>query len=607
MLKRLTAWLLALALMLCALHPALAATARTLRVGSRGNDVKALQTALQNLGLYVQRIDGVYGKGTAAAVRAFQTQAGLKADGIAGPKTMAKLQGSGGTETPSGPAYVILTNGAQGAQVRTLQTALKNLGYYTKKVDGVYGKGTAAAVQAFQRDQGMNATGTADAETQQALYAAKPQAQTAAAVTSMKLGDSGEAVRQLQDRLSYLGYHTGTVNGDFDAGTRASVLAFQKAKGLTRDGVAGKKTLAALEDAWSAAKRAAGSLPDEATRFLNAMAVESGAACGTAVLSKDGKTILTWSFGSVDESTCFRIASVTKWVTAIGLMTLYDQGRLDLDADVSDYLPFRVVNPAFPDTAITARMLLNHTSSLSPDASDYHPNWAKIGVKGYDPIFDESIRPGSQYVYADFNGALLGSLIEAITGESVQTYMNRTVFQPLGLTAAYTPSLLPAGTKTKDLLDAKGKAAISVQKDRSRAFNQKADPAGNCGYTVGRLYISAESLTRLAQMMLSGGELQGVRILKADTVALMEADQLGLAASPYGLATVRQRQFARGTWYGHQGRYSGLSSNVYYQRETGLTLALVMNGYDYQLEDNIVLPAVQMLKNMATLEGLCAQ
>ena len=345
-------------------------------------------------------------------------------------------------------------------------------------------------------------------------------------------------------------------------------------------------------------------MPAEVTAFLDAVASRSHAVCGTAMLTKDGEPFLVWSFGGVNEKTCFRIASITKWVTAIGLMTLYDQGRLDLDRDISDYLPFPVRNPAWPDTPITARMLLSHTSSLSPDAQTYHPKWERIGKKGYDPLFLESVKPGTQYFYADYNGALFGCLIEAITGESVQQYLDQTVFQPLGLTAAYTPRLLPKGTPAMDMLDETGKVNISVRQDRNRAFNNRADPRGNNGYTVGKLYINAASLTRLARMMLSGGELDGVRILEPETVALMEADQPGLAPSPYGLSTVRHTQFPRGTWYGHQGRYSGLSSNVYYQPDTGITMVLIMNGYAYQLKDNIVMPAVNFLQNMEALENL---
>ena len=106
-------------------------------------------------------------------------------------------------------------------------------------------------------------------------------------------------------------------------------------------------------------------------------------------------------------------------------------------------------------------------------------------------------------------------------------------------------------------------------------------------------------------MMYYGGTLNGVRILKSSTVKLMESDQKGLADSKYGLSIVRLDQFARDTWYGHQGRYSGLSSNVYYQRETGITMALIMNGYNYKLEDNVVMPAVTLLKNMKKIEHQC--
>lgn len=536
MLKRLISIVLVIVLVAACASTALAAT---LRKGSRGSEVTRLQQALQALGFYAMKVDGVYGKGTVTAVKAFQQSTGLKADGIAGPQTQGKLY----ADSSSVPQ-----------------------------------------------------------ETAPAAAASIPNAQ--ASPDKLKIGDSGEAVVQLQTKLWYLGYYTAARSGIFDAATRTAVQSFQQAKRLSRDGVAGKKTLAALDSAWSAAKTAAGSTPDEAAALLNRIVVESGAVNGTLVLSKNGKTFLTWSFGGADENTCYRIASITKWVTAIGLMTLYDQGKLDLDRDIGEYLPFKVRNPAFPNVAVTARMLLSHTSSLSAKANNYHPNWEIIS-KSYDPLFDESIKPGTKYAYADYNGALFGCLIEAITGESVQNYLNRTVFQPLGLTAAYSPAFLPSGTAAKDMLYTNGRVGISVASDRRHSYNNMADPKGNNGYTVGRLYINTASLTKLARMMLNGGELDGVRILNSETVSLMEADQPGLAKSPYGLSNVRHSQFPRGTWYGHQGRYIGLTSNVYYQKETGITLALVMNGYDYKLEDNIVLPAVTLMKNMEMLDTLC--
>ena len=461
-------------------------------------------------------------------------------------------------------AALRLRNGSRGDEVRELQDALKELGYYTGKIDGIFGKATRKAVILFQRETGLEPDGLAGPDTLAKLFPKEVFGQQVRAGADDRLGDTAE-------------YGIGTaVRISRDPNWKPSEDPLPPVPGV---------------------------LPESVVAFLESVVSRSGAVNGTILITKNGAPLVTWSFGGADETTCYRIASITKWVTAIGLMTLYDSGKLDLDRDISDYLRFKVRNPAWPDQAITARMLLSHTSSLSPNAQDYHPDWGRIGKNGYDPIFNEAVKPGSLYAYADYNGALFGCLIEAISGESVQNYLSKKVFQPLGLTAAYSPKFLPKGTPARDLLNPKGKVEISVARDRSRSYNNKPDVKGNNGYTVGKLYIDAVSLTKLARMMLGGGELDGVRILQEDTVRLMEADQRGLAESKYGLGTVRHSQYDRGTWYGHQGRYSGLSSNIYYQRETGLTLAVILNGYEHQLEDNIVLPTVSLLKNMDKKEA----
>ena len=421
---------------------------------------------------------------------------------------------------------------------------------------------------------------------------------------TLKKGSKGVSVKTMQRALKKQGYYDGKIDGVFGKTTVTAVKAFQKANGLKADGVAGSKTLKLL---YQLNKTASSNtkLPDSVQKLIQSIRKKNNAVYGSLVLSKDGKTFLRYSFGGASEKTCFRIASITKWVTAIGLMTLYDAGKLDLDKDIGKYLGVKVRNPAFPDVPITARMLLSHTSSLSAKASNYHPDWNRIGKSGYNPIFDTKIKPGTEYVYADYNGALFGALIEAIAKQPVQTYLNKKVFKPLGVTAAYSPKFLPSGTPTKDLLTKKGKVAISVKKDRNRKYNNTADPLGNNGYTVGKLYISTEGLTKLAQMMYYNGALNGKRILKASTVKLMEADQPGLADSRYGLGTVRLEDFDGGTWYGHQGRYSGLTSNVYYQRETGVTMALILDGYSYKLTDNVVNAAVTLLNNMDKIVDAC--
>ena len=194
MLKRLMALLMAMVLLLGCTYAVQAEITKTLRRGAKGSDVRELQDMLQGLGFYTKAIDGIYGKGTVTAVKAFQREAGLKADGIAGPKTLAKLYENAEPaaeapdepgiepekETPqepepaAEPVYTVLASGARGEAVRKLQTALKARGYYTKKLDGIYGKGTAAAVEAFQRSAGLAGNGIADSVTQRLLYGGQP-------------------------------------------------------------------------------------------------------------------------------------------------------------------------------------------------------------------------------------------------------------------------------------------------------------------------------------------------------------------------------------------------------------------------------------------------
>ena len=188
MMKRLLAGLLILALLTAAARAATIDTGTTLRSGSKGESVQALQARLQELGLYNKALDGIYGRGTAAAVKAFQKSCGLKADGVAGPKTLAKLNELAAPEpeaepedsaaeeaagtVPAIPEYADLRSGDKGEGVSDLQTALKKLGYYTKAIDGSFGKGTLAAVQAFQKDHGLAGAGEVDQKTVDALAAA---------------------------------------------------------------------------------------------------------------------------------------------------------------------------------------------------------------------------------------------------------------------------------------------------------------------------------------------------------------------------------------------------------------------------------------------------
>ena len=143
-----------------------------------------------------------------------------------------------------------LEKGSTGSDVKDLQTKLKKLGYYDAYVDGDYGDTTVAAVKAFQKKYNLTADGIAGKETLKKLDSAYKNANSDKDDDSLRMGDSGSAVKDLQTKLKKLGYYGGTVDSTFGSGTYAAVKAFQKKYNLTADGVAGSETLKKLDSAY---------------------------------------------------------------------------------------------------------------------------------------------------------------------------------------------------------------------------------------------------------------------------------------------------------------------------------------------------------------------
>ena len=222
---------------------------QTLEEGMNGSGVRALQKRLKELNYYSGTVDGDFGSGTKTAVIAFQRNNGLKADGKAGTATMNKLfeedlvkeseVNDQDTSNISSTGYVVLEEGSEGDAVRKLQKALKNMGYYSGTVDGSYGSGTVSAVMAFQRQNDLTVDGKAGPATQRVLYGTG----TSISYSTLREGDSGSAVRNLQHTLYELGYYDGKIDGDYGQTTKDAVRAFQIQNNLSPvDGVAGNKT-----------------------------------------------------------------------------------------------------------------------------------------------------------------------------------------------------------------------------------------------------------------------------------------------------------------------------------------------------------------------------
>lgn len=162
------------------------------------------------------------------------------------------------------PAAAALREGDSGAEVTALQQRLRQMGYFSAKVTGYFGTLTTTAVTRFQAAKGLTADGIVGAQTESALRlrSSKPKQQNLSSAKPKQLpslagntnrinvflqeGDRSSKVQELQTQLKQLGYFKGTVNGLFGSDTTAALLNFQRSKGLTADGIAGPRTLAAV-------------------------------------------------------------------------------------------------------------------------------------------------------------------------------------------------------------------------------------------------------------------------------------------------------------------------------------------------------------------------
>ncbi len=163
------------------------------------------------------------------------------------------------TINPDAVKYTALAVGSTGSQVRALQEALTELGYYTGEIDSKYGSDTKAAVTTFQKRNGLTQDGEADQELQLLLYEGKPKnvkgyrkvIKTVPMVSGITIqsGNTGEAVENMQTRLTELGYYAGEINGTCDKATVAAIKAFQTKMSITADGVATADVLTILYSA----------------------------------------------------------------------------------------------------------------------------------------------------------------------------------------------------------------------------------------------------------------------------------------------------------------------------------------------------------------------
>lgn len=356
----------------------------------------------------------------------------------------------------------------------------------------------------------------------------------------------------------------------------------------------------------------------------------------SALVIKAGEVVYARAFGfryihphDPDQSlpatpqTRYRVASISKLVTAVGLLRLYEAGQLDIYADVSEYLGFGLRNPHFPNVPITLRMLLNHTSSIRDEAGYGYGVGEGIqdfflpgGMRYADGLAWAKHTPGTFFSYSNLSFGVIGTVIEQVSGQRFDRYMRSSVFAPLGIRASFnvldfTPEELDSLATLYRKQNPEGRwnpaGGWYPQVDDYRGHPpQDPDPAYQVGSNgtrfgpQGSLRASTLDLAQIALMLLKGGQADAQPFLQPQTIALMfdnhwcfdgsNGDTYNGLMRSWGLSVQRFMDIADGLGgdriveggglkgFGHLGDAYGLFSAFILEPEQGNALIYMLGG-----------------------------
>jgi len=312
-----------------------------------------------------------------------------------------------------------------------------------------------------------------------------------------------------------------------------------------------------------------------------------------------------------------RVASISKLIVAIGAMRLVEEGRLDLDRDVSDYLGWRLRNPAFPDRPITLRLLLSHRSTLKDDIEYWAiPLGATMEQTLANPVaFDPEHAPGTFYRYANLGFPVIASVLEKATGERFDRLMERLVLRPLGLDACFNWSTCsdaairravvlyaPDGSVRRDDLQGRRPDCVVLAPNGCDLATYRLGDNGALFSPQGGLRASVRDLAVIGRMLLRGGRHGRARVLSQASVRTLtnpawtydgtNGETDGGFYCAYGLAVqslpvardgCRDDLFGGGRrMWGHAGDAYGLRSGLWIDpvRRVGIAFFSTTNGDD---------------------------
>jgi len=329
---------------------------------------------------------------------------------------------------------------------------------------------------------------------------------------------------------------------------------------------------------------------EKAEQDLQAMMKKLNVVGLSVAVVKKGEIIYKHSFGLKDiesktplsDQDIFRIASISKSFSATSIMQLAEAKKLSLDDDFSNLVGFKIRNPKFPNTVITLKMVMSHTSSINDSQGYFNLDVINPGKGAEWAKCYNDYEPGKGYQYCNLNYNMVGTVIEKISGERFDQYVKHHILDPLKLYGGYCV----------DSLDNNRFATLYAYDSASKKFT--ASPSAYAprreeiknyvmGYTTpifsptGGMKISANDLAGYMTMHMNGGTCNGVKIISKKSSKLMQtpiADEEG-----YGLAISNLDDLIPGkVMTGHTGSAYGLYSAMFFNPKEKYGFVVITNG-----------------------------
>ena len=326
--------------------------------------------------------------------------------------------------------------------------------------------------------------------------------------------------------------------------------------------------------------------------FIRSKMSEAGVPSISACVVRDQRLLWARGFGwanvghrhQATSDTIYMLASVSKTVVATAVMQTAERGLIDLDGDINQVLPFRVQSPSDPSRVITARMLLTHTAALRDNWSVLTPSYVRgdssvpletclrdyFSARGrdYDPQRNfYPFAPGTNYRYCNMGVSLAAYIVEAASSIPFDRWCDSHIFGPLGMENT--------GWHLADV----ERSAVAMPY-KYIAYRDAFRPYGQYGYPDypdGELRTRSTDLARHLMMIISGGRLGGVRLLREQTVRKMLRPQFPNVVERQGIIWYPVQR-SDDLYWGHTGGDWGVSTRCFFRESDGTGVITLTNG-----------------------------